>query len=98
MRDDALEEIIETSGFPLQGLVASVRPDASAPEVRLDEVEDLGAITVLADGKTWPHLPAHAQRCTRSDGKVKQPSPSTYPEMYAESNSRLNQGPASDRV
>src|SRR5918999_5180139 len=30
---------------------------------------------------------------------VKQPSPSTYPEMYAERNSRLlNRGPASDRT
>src|SRR5215218_11454950 len=29
---------------------------------------------------------------------VKQPSPSTYPEMYAERNSRLRLGPASDRI
>src|SRR5919108_2559409 len=29
---------------------------------------------------------------------VKQPSPSTYPEMYAERNSRLYLGPASDRT
>src|SRR5689334_9118366 len=29
---------------------------------------------------------------------VKHPSPSTYPEMYAERNSRLCQGPASDRI
>src|SRR4029450_10888063 len=29
---------------------------------------------------------------------VKHPSPSTYPEMYAERNSRLLQGPASDRT
>src|SRR5262249_39053903 len=29
---------------------------------------------------------------------VKQPSPSTYPEMYAERNSRLYLGPASDRI
>src|SRR5215208_7055257 len=29
---------------------------------------------------------------------VKQPSPSAYPEMYAERSSRLFQGPASDRI
>ena len=47
---------------------ASVWSDASASEVRLDRMKHLGAITVLADGEAWPHLPAHEQRGSWSDG------------------------------
>jgi hypothetical protein len=51
VRDDPPEEILETARFPLQRPVTAVRPDAPASEVRLNQVEDLGAITVLTDGK-----------------------------------------------
>jgi hypothetical protein len=56
------EEILEAPCFPLQRPVAAVWSDASASEVRLHQVEDLSAISVLTDGKAWPHLPAHEQR------------------------------------
>ena len=66
--DHAVEQVLESSRLPLQRPVAPIRPDASAPEMRLNQVEDLGAISVLTDGKAWPHLPAREQRRPRSDG------------------------------
>ena len=49
MRDNSLDKFVELACLPLQRLVAAVRPDASAPEVRLDRMKHLGTITVLAD-------------------------------------------------
>jgi hypothetical protein len=63
-----LEEILESAGFPLHSPVATVRTNASAPEVRLQRMKHLSAISVLADGQAGPHLPPREQRCSRSDG------------------------------
>ena len=68
VRNDASEDVLETPRLPLEGLVASVRPDASAAEVRLDRMKHLGPISVLTDREARPHLPAHEQRGSRSDG------------------------------
>ena len=68
VRNHASEEILEPTRFPLQRAIAAVWSHASASEVRLNQVEDLGAITVLTDGKAWPHLPTHGQCRPRSDG------------------------------
>ena len=67
MRDHTLEDVLETARLPLEGLVASIRPDASAAEIRLDRMKHLGAITVLTDGEAWPHLPPDEQRCSGRD-------------------------------
>ena len=48
VRDDATEEILESSCFPLQRL-AAVRSDASAPEMHLERAKHLGTVSVLAD-------------------------------------------------
>ena len=77
VRNDALEDLLESPRLPLEGLVASVRPDASASEVRLDRMKHLGTISVLTDREAWPHLPAHEQLRSREMETVKQPSPST---------------------
>ena len=68
VRDDTPDELIELACFPLQRLVAAVRPDASASEVSLQRVEHLGAVSVLADGEARPHLPSHLERRPRCDG------------------------------
>ena len=68
VRNHAPDEILETTCFPLQRPIAAIWSDASAPEVRLNQVEDLGAITVLTDGKARPHLPSHEQRRPWSNG------------------------------
>ena len=62
------EEILEPARFPLERPVAAIGSDASASEVRFDRLKHLGAITVLADGEAWPHLPAHEQRGSRGNG------------------------------
>src|SRR5205085_8992580 len=66
--DHAPEDVLETPRLPLEGLVASVGPDASASEVRLDRMKHLGSISVLADREARPHLPTHKQLGSRSDG------------------------------
>jgi hypothetical protein len=68
VRDDALEDVLEAPRLPLQGLVAPIGSDASASEVRLDRMKHLGAISVLADGEAWPHLPSDTQRSAWGDG------------------------------
>ena len=65
---DALEEILETACLPLESLIAAIRPDAPAPEIDLQRVKHLGAISVLADGKAWPHLPARNELRSWRDG------------------------------
>src|SRR6185437_10764066 len=67
MWNHPLDELVDLAGLPLQRLVAAVRPDASAPEVGLQRVEHLGALSVLADGEAGPHLPTDRERCTRCD-------------------------------
>ena len=62
VREDALEEVLEPPRLPLDGAVAPVRPDASAPEVRLDRKEHLGPIPVLTDREARPHLPTRQER------------------------------------
>jgi hypothetical protein len=49
VRDHVNEEILESTRLPLEGPVASVRPDAPASEVRLNQLKHLGSISVLAD-------------------------------------------------
>src|SRR5919106_6193606 len=68
MRNHPLKDVLELPGLPFQRPVAAVRPDAPASEVRLQRMKHLGAITVLADGKAWPHLPPREKRRTRGDG------------------------------
>jgi len=67
VRDHALEDVLEATRLPLEGLVTAVRSDASAPEVRLDRMKHLGAISVLADGQRRPHLPSQEQLRSRRD-------------------------------
>jgi hypothetical protein len=66
--NDPLEEILEVTCLPLESLVAAIRPDASAPELDLQRVKHLGAISVLADGKAWPHLPTRDELRSWRDG------------------------------
>src|SRR4051812_48229961 len=61
VRDDALENILETPGPPLQRLVAAVGSDASAPEVRVYRMKHLGSISILAHREARPHLPSDEQ-------------------------------------
>jgi hypothetical protein len=49
--NDLLEEILETARFPLERVVAPVWADASAPEQRLNRIQHLGSVSVLADGE-----------------------------------------------
>src|SRR5438874_709211 len=59
VRNDALEEIPEPSCFPLQRLVAAIRSDAPASEVRLNRTKHLGTISILTHREARPHLPSH---------------------------------------
>jgi len=68
VRDHVPEDVLETPRLPLEGLVTSVGSDAPASEIRLDRMKHLGSISVLADREAWPHLPAHEQRGSRSNG------------------------------
>src|SRR5438094_1724864 len=68
VRDDAPDEIVESPRLPLERPIAAIGPDASAPEVRLQRMQYLGAISVLADGEAGPHLPSHEQLRSRRDG------------------------------
>ena len=65
---NALEEIFESPRFPLERLVAAIRADTHAREVRLNELQDLGSISVLADREARPHFPSHEQLRSRRDG------------------------------
>ena len=49
VRDHATEDVLEPTCLPLDGLVTAIRPDASAPEVRLNQLKHLGPVSVLAD-------------------------------------------------
>jgi hypothetical protein len=68
MRDHVLEDVLETTGLPLERLVAAVRPDASASEVRLNQLKYFGPVSVLTDRKARPHFPPHSERRPRRDG------------------------------
>src|SRR5438270_1883212 len=68
VRNDTVEDVLEPPRLPLEGLVASVGPDASAPEIRLDRMKHLGPISVLTDREARPHLPPQEQRGSRSNG------------------------------
>ena len=63
----ATDDVVEATRFPLQRLVAPIRPDASASKVRLKLVKHLGPISVLADGEARPHLPTCPQLAPRRD-------------------------------
>jgi len=82
VRDDPLYEQREASHLPLQGLVATVRPERAATEVRLDLQEHLAAVTVWLTERLG--LTSQPTRRVRRGAieTVKQPSPSTNPEMY----------------
>src|SRR5436309_3163595 len=45
VRDDPIDQIVEPARLPLEGLVAAVRPDASTPEVGLNDMKHLGSIS-----------------------------------------------------
>jgi hypothetical protein len=98
MRDHTPEEILEPARFPLESSIAAVRTDASAPEVSLYGVKHLGAISVLADGKAWPHLPSHEQSRSWRDGYGEAAFAVDVTGDVPETNSRLHLGPASDRI
>ena len=100
MRDHALEDVLEATRLPLEGLVASIRPDASAAEVRLDRMKHLGAITVLTDGEAWPHLPPDEQRCPGRDrnGEASFSVDVTGDIRREELTTVVQQGPASDHT
>ena len=68
MRYHATEDILESTGLPLERLVAAVRPDASASKLRLNQLKHLGPVSVLADGEARPHLLSHEQLRSRRDG------------------------------
>src|SRR3972149_10544520 len=68
VRNHTLEEILEPSRLPLQGSIAAIGSGGSAPEVRLDRIKHLGAISILAYGEALPHLPADEQFRSRTDG------------------------------
>jgi hypothetical protein len=68
VRNDPLEDVIEPACFPLHRSIAAIRPDAPAPEIRRDRVNDFGPISILADREAWPHLPAHRELGSRRDG------------------------------
>src|SRR6266702_1363712 len=54
--NDTLEDILEATRFPLHRLIAAVRADTSASEVVPDQLQHLGAISVLTDGKARPRF------------------------------------------
>jgi hypothetical protein len=66
--DDAPEEILEPSGFPLHRSIAAIGTNASASEVRGDRVNDFGPVSVLADREAWPHFPSRGELRSRRDG------------------------------
>ena len=68
VREHALEHVLEPACFPLESLVAPVRPDASAPKLGLNELKDFGPIPVLADREAGPHLPPDRKLRSRGDG------------------------------
>ena len=68
VRNDPLKQILESSRLLFHGLVAAVRPDASAPEVGLKRMKHLGSVAVLADGEARPHLPSRSKLRSRRDG------------------------------
>src|SRR5581483_10021900 len=75
VRQHTPEDVLETPPLPLQRPVASLRPDAPAPEVRLDRMKHLCPVSVLADREAWPHLPAHHELCPRRDRNGEAPLP-----------------------
>ena len=68
MRDHAREDVLETPRLPLERLIAAVRPDASAPEVVLNQLKHFGPISVLADREARPHLPSGYELRSWRDG------------------------------
>ena len=73
MRDHAREDVLESPRLPLQRLVAAIRPDAPASEIRLNELKHLGPVSVLADREAWPHLPSNRELGARRDGNGEAP-------------------------
>ena len=68
VRDHAREDVLESTRLPLKGLVAPIGPDASASEMRLNQLKHLGPVSVLADREAWPHLPSDDELRSRKDG------------------------------
>ena len=51
-------DVAQPSRFPLDRVVASVRPDRTASEVFGHQLDHLATISVLADRYAWPYFPA----------------------------------------
>src|SRR5262249_18794066 len=73
VRDHTAEHVLEPAGFPLQRPVASITPDASASEVRLNQLKHLGPLSILADREALPYLPSNRELCARGDRDGKAP-------------------------
>ena len=80
VRNDPVEDVLESARLPLHRSIAAIRTDAPASEVRGDRVNDLGSVSVLAEklGRTSHPATSFARGAMET---VKHPSPSTYPEI-----------------
>jgi hypothetical protein len=66
-----------------RAITLAVAPDRPAAEPRLDQLEHLSPVAILADMELWYELKPDATRCValRCTETENDPSPSTYPEM-----------------
>src|SRR2546425_6008973 len=58
MWNDLCCQVGDASSLELHGAIRSIRAEGSASESSLEELQDLGAVTVLTDGEARPDLPA----------------------------------------
>ena len=59
MREDAVHDVVKSASLPFQGLVSWIRSNRPAAEIAGYELEDLVAVSILADRNTWPYFPSN---------------------------------------
>ena len=59
MRNDLLQEIIDSSHFILQSLVSVISSHKSTFEIFLNEIQHFTSIKILSDCKNWSYFPSN---------------------------------------
>src|SRR5437867_4692350 len=71
VRQHPANQVANVPDLELESLVGSIRPDGTAPPRVLEQVEQLGSFSVLADRDTRSHLPSEAMSLARVEGNAK---------------------------
>src|SRR5580692_7924415 len=70
MRNDSANKMGNGAHFKLDGLIAPIGPQRTAPEVVEHELEHLLAVIVLAYREAGSHVPPGAHRCAPAEGHI----------------------------